>query len=60
MDGKHRISTKISVDRTYGQSRLGSELMAIAYERLVPIHRRVVSSKMKVCHRGKEQRVWAM
>ena len=60
MDGKHRISTEMSVDRTYGHSRLGPELMAIAYEHLVPIHQKAVSSEEKDGHKRKEQRPWAM
>jgi hypothetical protein len=60
MDGKHRISAEMSVDRTYGHSRLGSELMAIAYERLVPIDQKAVSSEKKDGHKRKEQRLWAM
>ena len=60
MDGKHRISTEVSVDRTYGHSRLGPELMAFAYERLVPIHQKAVSSKKKDGHKNKERKTWAM
>jgi len=60
MDDKRRIFTKIPVDRTYGHSRLGPQLMAIAYEQLVPIHRQDVSSEKKDFHRRKEQRPWAM
>jgi hypothetical protein len=60
MDDKESISTKVSVDRTYGHSRLGPALMASAYEHLVPIHRQIVSLEKTDCHRRKEQRPWAM
>ncbi len=60
MDGKHRISTEMSVDRNYGHSRLGPELMAIAYERLGPIHQEPVSSEKEDGHKRKEPKRWAM
>ena len=60
MDDKPSRPTEMQVERIFDHSRLGPELIAMAYESLVPIHRNVSSEQRDNTYDRKESVQWAM
>jgi len=61
MDDKKKAKKRIQIQRAFSYSRLGTEFMSAAYEKLVPIQQIPISAKNSLdIRRGKEERKWAM